>query len=384
MTSYAEFARCIHRQGSTHPDVRGVNRFLRERVGTSQLGGPMFSAQTAASLREYQASAGISPTGAMGLSTWRALGDELGLRRFVELFANRGGSYATLHKMVFGTRYARMFPTKTHDKLVDYAFLVGGGAYGGGGGGLTAAETHDIAKGSRQTDTYFGHGKGIGDIELDIPITLLISEAYKHAMIPEGKTYEEAYKAAYDWIKSNTKEAKQIQAKADKSPKPSPAPVPGQPSRPPAARMESTALVAFGKACHTYMDAHSPAHHGWQKYEMPKKKVKIKVPLVGEADVVVNDYKKFVEEGLAHKDEEAGPPTKEQKDACALYMRAAFYTTFSEEWFHRAVPSETVRETVIAFAKKSKLSGGGARAHHVLDAAGQPPVALPDGVFAAV
>lgn len=358
MTSLAEFRSRVHHAGSMHPDVVGLKRFLGAHPRVSASGvthGHVFCPKTATAVQEFQSARGLTPTGFMDLTTWRAVGEELGVRRFEELFFSKG-SYSTLHKMAFGRRYAPLFPTATHQLLVEHAFLPGGGAYGGVGGGLTRAEVNAIAKGSRQTDTYFGHGYGIGDVEIDIPITLLISEAPKHAMTPEGMTRADAYTAAYKWITTNTTKAAELQDAKDRAPVPSPALMPGAPSKPQAqGSMSVDALTAFGKACHTYMDAHSPAHQ-WEEYVMPKTTIRVEVNGYV-MEWVVNDYKKFAKEGLAHKEAEAAPPTADEKNGAALYMRAAFYTTFSESWFLRAVPNASVQKAARAFADKGGASG---------------------------
>lgn len=78
-----------------------------------------------------------------------------------------------------------MFPTTIHSALIRYAFQEGGS----GNGGLSASEVSHIDYGSKLTDTLFGTGR-----IYDLPITLLISEAPKHAMTPEGMSVEEAMK----------------------------------------------------------------------------------------------------------------------------------------------------------------------------------------------
>lgn len=122
--------------------------------------------------------------------------------------------------------------------------------------------------------------------------------------------------------------------------------------------MASLALTAFGKACHTYMDSVSPAHHGWQEYKMPKRNVKVTDPetgiVVGEAEGW--DIVKFARDGWAHKKTEGGQPTTEQREQAVLYMRGAFLTTFQNRWFCMAVKSESERRKVYGFVESLGLS----------------------------
>lgn len=75
-----------------------------------------------------------------------------------------------------------MWGTDTHNFLIKEAFE-----------GLTAREIRLIQLGSRRVDTYFATGKWH-----DIPITLIVAEAPKHAMRPEGMSKAEAEQKAKD------------------------------------------------------------------------------------------------------------------------------------------------------------------------------------------
>jgi peptidoglycan hydrolase-like protein with peptidoglycan-binding domain len=355
------------KSGNSSPYVMGVKSFLNSYYGVRISDIPRdnnFCQKTVKAIIEFQIYNHLTPTGNLNVETWQTIGREMGIVRFENSFFNTPNHLA-LRSLTFGNRYATMFPTKTHNALIEYAFS-DNSSYGKSGGGLSQAEVNSIALGSRQTDTYFGHGKEVAGWEIDIPITLLISEAYKHAMVPEGKTVEEAQKLAYEWIKTNTSEARRLQRSADDTkqkyidahkegkPVPTPRPDPNLSS----GSMDLSALNTFGHACHTYMDFFSPAHHGWQKYKMPKMTVKITDPetgsIIGEQEK--NDWIKYVQEGLQHKADESAEPTVEEKDNCVKYMRGAFLTTFTDKWFKRAVTSESERKKIYDFIKGQGLS----------------------------
>ena len=363
MITFHALSNCISKVGDTNPHISGVKIFLNSYYGVkiSNLSkDTVFCEKTKQALIEFQRFRRLNVTGLLDVETWQAIGKELGIVRFESSFFHTP-NYKVLHKLAFGNKFSRMFPTPTHQSLIEYAFLDGGTKYGDIGGRLSKDEVDAIALGSRQTDTYFGHGYGVGGFEIDIPITLIISEAPKHAMTPEGMTVEEAMKKAHEWIQQNTSEARRLQKEQDSKiekekqelvkkhqlnngkPVPTSAPNPYVDS----GKMVTSALTAFGKACHTYMDSVSPAHHGWQKYEMPK--------TVGEYGVK-NDIPMFIIEGLQHKSEESAPPTQGQTSQCALYMRGAFLTTFTNKWFKQAVKSESERQKVYDFIKSQGLS----------------------------
>lgn len=277
-----------------------------------------------------------------------------------------------------------MFPTQHHAALVEFAFKAGGSPYwkGVGSGGLSAGEASSIDYGSRLTDTLFGTGQLFNWLPppiIDPPITLIKEQAPKHAMTPGGMAVETAQVQAYAWIHENTNEARRKQREScmkyyeakrldderskrlgelhaqrnDGRPIPSPPPMPI-----PTRRLESSALTAFGKACHTYMDACSPAHYGWQRYEIPVRTEKLIDPETGFSigEYETYDWLKFIAEGFAHKHAESAPPTIQQRDEAASYMRGAFLTTFGDWWFKKAVTSEIDRTAVYDFVKRNGKS----------------------------
>ncbi len=357
MINYYNLKNCMHKLGNNHPNLLGIKKFLNACNNVETFGIPSgfdFCAKTQTALAQFQQFKGLDRTGRMNIETWRAIGKEMNASQF-ELMFGTSSNAGVLRNIMYAHRFRMMFPTKTHNALVEYTFEEGKG----GGGGLSRNEVEEIALGSRQTDTYFGHGKSIGGWEIDVPITLLISEAYKHAMVPEGKTVEEAQKLAYEWVKTNTKEARRLQREEDdarqkyidahKDGKPVPTPGP-DPNLVPGS-MNLSALNSFGHACHTYMDSFSPAHHGWQRYDMPKKTITIIQPSGEEIEMEAWDLKKFIDEGLQHKADENNPPTMEERDNCVKYMRGAFLTTFTNKWFKRAVKSESERQKTYDFVK---------------------------------
>ncbi len=252
----------LHKSGDNHFDVIAVKRFLNSHfvVKASNISDNYnFCQKTEAALKQFQSYKNLAQTGRMDIETWRAIGDEIKPSRFEELFGN-SPNVKMLRYAMFSYKLRRMFPTETHKELIKYAFQEGGGQYGNGQGGLSALETDAIDYGSKLTDTYFGTG-GL----VDIPITLFISEAPKHAMTPEGMTVEEAIDAAHEWIQKNSNNARKIQREADErleetrqelavrqqqsngKPVPSSAPNPYLDS----GKMISEALTDFGRACHT-------------------------------------------------------------------------------------------------------------------------------------
>lgn len=335
----------MHEFGSNHSDLVSIKGFLKSnyRVRTSDISsGYSFCGKTQTALTEFQQSKGLNATGKLNIETWQAIGEEMKPEQFEAVFGN-SPNVKVLRNMMFANKLM-VFPTETHTSLIEYAFQEGKG----GNGGLSASEVSFIDYGSKLTDTYFGTGKWY-----DFPITLIISEAYKHAMTPADMSVEDAIKKAHEWIRTNTSKARDIQqavdvkrAEFDKNRRENPelgrlqrVPVSGE--------MQSTALTEFGRACHTYMDSVSPAHHGWQKYEMPK---------TIDHNGVKNDIPRYIAEGILHKNEESDPPTTEQRDRAASYMRGAFLTTFGDKWFQRAVVDGAEREKTYSFLKSQGLS----------------------------
>lgn len=345
MINYHNLKKCMYTSGDNHSDMIGIKSFLNfhHAVKVSDISsGYNFCTKTQTALAQFQNYKGLTSTGRMNTETWQAIGEETGAAQFEASFGN-SPNIKVLRNMAFSKKIQMMFLTKIHTLLVQYAFQEGIG-----NGGLSASEVSYIDYGSKLTDTYFGTGT-----LFDIPVTLLIREAYKHAMTPEGMTVEEAIKKSHEWIKENTSKAQEIQqavdvARADFDEQRKENPEMGRLQRVPVSgEMQSTALTAFGKACHTYMDSVSPAHHGWKKYEIPKtvdeKGVKNNIPL-------------FILEAILHGMEESGDPTTEQRDQAISYMRGAFLTTFGDKWFHRAIIGEAEREKTYSFLKSKGLT----------------------------
>ena len=359
MINLLELTNCLYKLGNSHPSIIGVKKVLNSCSGVKISNIPysnVFCRKTKEALIQFQSFNRLTQTGTMSLETWQTIGKNLGIIRFEATFFHTS-NYKILHNLAFGNKFIRLFPTSTHQLLIEYAFFEGKSEYGDRGGGLSRVEVDAIVRGSRLSDTYFGHGYSIGGLEIDIPITLLISEAYKHAMTPEGMTVDDARREGHKWIIRNTTEAWRIQQKKNVSPIPSPAPVPNVPTAPKPRKLSLEALKFFGKACHTYMDSESPAHHGWQEYKMPKGTARIDDPRgvqIGEYEFW--DWWTFVHEGLQHKADESDTPTQSQKDNSILYMRGAFLTTFTNQWFKRAVKTEGERQKVYNFVRANGLS----------------------------
>lgn len=326
MINYHNLESCMHKIGDKHPDLLGIKRSLNfsRRVEISDISsGYDFCAKTQTALTQFQQSKGLSQTGRMNIETWRAIGNEINAFQF-EMMFGRSPNAGALRNVIYAHKFRKMFPTESHTKLIRYAFL--GGEKGGGG--LSLAEVEAIDYGSKLTDTHFGTGEWY-----DIPITLLINEAYKHAMTPEGMSVKDAMEAAHKWIEATTKVARTYQKSADERNWRSNL----------REVMDSEALTHFGKACHTYMDSVSPAHHGWQEYRMPKYKD-------------IPDIPRFLLEAYNHGNEESLPPTSEQRETATLYMRGAFLTTFGDRWFGMAVKDNGERKKVYDFLTANGLS----------------------------
>ncbi len=357
MINYSDLKTCLHQIGNKYPGIIGIKKFLNfnSQVGISNISPSNdFCAKTQIALAQFQQSKGLSQTGRMNIETWRTIGGEMSVIQFETIFG-ASPNVRVLRNILFSNRLRRMFPTTTHKKLIEYCFKEGGNSeYGNGGGGLSAAEVDKIDYGSRLVDTLLGTG-------YDFPITLFISNAPMHAMTPEGMSVENAQREALIWIEKNTLEARGIQQDIDISrwewsekKKKTPelgylerVPLPGE--------MSLTALTAFGKACHTYMDSVSPSHYGWQEYKIPKKTTTVAGRSGKIYEKELNDWRQYVVEMFAHSDKESGEPTQSEKDDAVLYMRGAFLTTFANKWFTRAVKDSGERENVYDFLRSKGL-----------------------------
>lgn len=196
-----------------------------------------------------------------------------------------------------------MWGTDTHDFLVKEAFQ-----------GLTSREVYRIQLGSRRVDTYFGSGKWH-----DIPITLIISEAPKHAMRPEGMTKAAAEQKALEWINAKVNDAiRQQRTFKEQGGK----------------GLSETALFSFGCGAHTLMDWTSPAHADFQEYKVPKKVIFIPSLSGLLYPMVVMDLKKYVKEGLEHKENETHDKlTLNQKNRAIKSMQVLFRETFGITYY---------------------------------------------------
>lgn len=352
MINRTSLEKCMHQLGDNHSDITALKRFFNAHYAIKISDIPSnhnFCAKAQTALAQFQAHKRLNSTARMNVETWQAIGEELGAINFEASFGN-SPNIKSLRSAAFSNKIRKMFPTTTHTELIEYAFKDGIKD-----GGLSAFEVKHIDDGSKLTDTHFGTGEWY-----DIPITLIVSEAPKHAMTPEGMPVAEAMKAAYKWIDDNVVEAREIQRKLDTArreleERKKQTPELGYLQRVPVL-MSSTALEAFGKACHTYMNSVSPAHHGWQEYKISKTRSYYEDPnepgsiKFSETEDSVSLIK-FALESWAHKKSESAPPTQEQRDECALYMRGAFLTTFGNKWFKKAVKSESEREKVYTFIK---------------------------------
>lgn len=238
-----------------------------------------------------------------------------------------------LNNPFFYTDENGKWPTEVHREMIHAAFA-----------DLTYDQREQIAYGSNLVDTYFGTGK-----IYDIPITLFVSEAYKHAMIPDGMSYEEAYAKGYGFATDQAAKARSELGESDD--------------------FVMDSLSEFGKGTHIYSDSTSPAHGPWGTYAIPKKlilvpRLKVTTPnflrtaTLGDLPDcpfvcmeieheyrVVNDWQKFAKEMLEHHQKEK-TPTQEQHAEAIMRMRAYFLTTYGDKRFARAVKDKNERQKV--------------------------------------
>ncbi len=194
------------------------------------------------------------------------------------------------------------WPTQTHMDFINEAFS-----------GLSTGEKADIIRGSNEVDTYFGSGHWH-----DIPTTLLISNAYKHAMTPDGMPSSDAQNMADQWVENRLNAA--ISADAYR-----------------------LGLIEFGKGMHTLMDNTSPAHSGFQLYAYPNS-----------GNSILNAYL-FIAEGLEHEEKEKRAPTDEERKQTVLTLRVHFLATYGRRTFERAVTNKEARKGVYDYMKARNL-----------------------------
>jgi len=185
------------------------------------------------------------------------------------------------------------WPTRTHRELIRKAFP-----------GLSKREIKAIQKGSRDTDAI----KGI------LPITLLPSQAHKHAMRQKGETVEQADRKALDWLDDRREAAKEQQSLFAKD---------GYKG------LYTVALYIFGEGAHTIMDNTSPAHSPYQEFSVPD-------PELPDAHLAAK-WGEWFGGIFEHSAGESRPPTKEEEEQAINDMRHYFGTIFGEEALKRAI-----------------------------------------------
>jgi RHS repeat-associated protein len=215
------------------------------------------------------------------------------------------------------------WPTETHDLIIGLALP-----------GLNKYQLDRIRYGSALVDTLWGTGS-----YADIPITLLIANAYMHAMTPGGMTEDEARSLAEQFIEKNLNDAVTEQLNGF-GPKQSDYPM-----------FSAEALTSFGQAMHTIMDNTSPAHKGFQVYAMPETTVYWHgVP------IKIANIPQWIQEGLEHKALESRPPTREELADNILSLRVNFLATFGNKAFIKAVPDAKQRQKIYDYMKENELN----------------------------
>ncbi|MFN6963649.1 MAG: RHS repeat domain-containing protein [Pyrinomonadaceae bacterium] len=242
------------------------------------------------------------------------------------------------------------FPTEIHNQLIKDAFP-----------GLNDAQIRMIQYGSALVDTTFGTGNfvqiwndgsnpfigspwsrmSVGPVLFDFPRTLLPSEAYKHAMTPPGKSKEEAVVMADDFISSNINDAIKLQNSFDSS----------------GTFISHAALVSFGKAAHTMMDAFSPTHRFFQPYSIPRTNAisGYFTAKVGDVNYSESDWVKFIGDGLAHKRGESSITSAERAGAIRL-LRINLLTGLGKTIFEQAVTDPSQRQAIYAAVDSSRYT----------------------------
>lgn len=196
---------------------------------------------------------------------------------------------------------------ENHDRLLEEAFP---GLERGGG-------LLKMKHGSRSVDAKLGV----------LPITLIESQAPKHAMTPgykvrefmrQGMSREQAVEKAREWafgeaksfVDSKGEEAKRLQVEYE---------------RQGGSGLSPKALYVFGEGAHTLMDNTSPVHRGFQVYDLEEY-------LSGDGSVfdvgAGMDVIGYAADMLRHKGEESHVPTaaetKETTEALHKYFRNVF------------------------------------------------------------
>ncbi len=203
------------------------------------------------------------------------------------------------------------WPTGTHDALIKKAFP-----------GLTHDQIRQIQKGSASVDVTKG-----------VPITLIESQAYKHAMTPGSYVREMGSEAAARVravgemanfvITNEVKASGQQSAYAQRG----------------GSGLAPDALFTLGVASHPLTDNTSPAHAGFQIYSVPQMTTMVPVPGVpgGVIPVTTTDPMQFKKELEEHAAREAGPPTPEEDAAAVKELRTAFGNVFGQDALQRAI-----------------------------------------------
>ena len=198
------------------------------------------------------------------------------------------------------------WPRTTHNYLINKALP-----------GLTVEQRRQIQKGSHSVDVKKG-----------VPITLIESQAYKHAMTPGSYVREmgsvpgaqaRAIGEAANFVATKTAEASQLQSTHVQQG---------------GSGLSSKALFALGEASHPLTDNTSPAHAGFQLYSIPQTVVML--PGLGVPAVVPN-ADQFAREMAEHSATESRPPTPEEEAAAVKEIRTAFGNVFGQDALKQAI-----------------------------------------------
>lgn len=214
-----------------------------------------------------------------------------------------------------------VYPPSTHDYLIEQAFPR-----------LAAHLLDAIKKGSREVDARYGL----------IPVTLIESNAPKHAMTPGTKIVElmskdknlskdEAERLAREWARAQARKFVDANGERAKGIMQSVARM-KNPKRRVALRI--TAYEAFGAGAHTLMDNVSPAHSDFKVFvgisNYPTRNLDPTIELLDKAAT-------FLLDNWQHKQDENHEPSRDELSRVTSALRNFYHNVFGRSDLEEAV-----------------------------------------------
>ena len=203
------------------------------------------------------------------------------------------------------------WPTKTHDYLIKQALP-----------GLTHDQIRQIQKGSQSVDVRRG-----------VPVTLIESQAYKHAMTPGSYVRQTGSEAGAKVIAAGEMANFVITNQANAAAQQATYVQQGGKG------LSPDALFTLGVSTHPLTDNTSPAHAGLQIYSVPTMTTMVPIPGTpgGVMPVTTVDPVQFAKDLKAHDDQESRPPTPEEEAAAVKEIRTAFGNVFGQDALRQAM-----------------------------------------------